>query len=276
VVRRGAVPLVWRPDEPAQQARGEPGEQPFGAQPDRDAQRQAATVDQVGDLAGDLLGRGDSPLTVACEPFGIVLDQRGVGGQLELLLAFGHVGTDRAGLDDRHLHAEVSGLEPECLAEHFQGRLGGRIHPLQGRGEPAGRRGDVQDAAGASFPHGRQHRLHHPQRSQHVGRSHLLDQGGWHGLDRPAHRHRGVVDDHLQPPGLGNRRRLGEVQDEPLGGRKVGQIRKPAAGRDHLVAAPAQLCDQGAAQPPGWRRSPGSETSAAPHAETAKRPGQVA
>ena len=31
-----------------------PGEQPFRAQPDRDAKRQAATVDQVGNLAGDL------------------------------------------------------------------------------------------------------------------------------------------------------------------------------------------------------------------------------
>jgi hypothetical protein len=127
--------------------------------------------------------------------------------------------------------------------------------PAKGWGEPAGRRGDVQDPAGDSFPHGRQRRLPNPQRPQHVGRQHPLHQIGWHGLHRPTHRHSGIVDHHLHPPGRGHRlvdrRRIGEIQDQPFGSREIGHVRKPATGRDHLVVTAAQLVHQGAAQATG-------------------------
>ena len=77
-------------------------------------------------------------------------------------------GLNTAGLDNDHVNTELFNFHAQCIAERFEGVLGGVVPGSEGHGNTPRHRGEVQDAPATPCAHMRQHQLGEARQAEEI------------------------------------------------------------------------------------------------------------
>jgi hypothetical protein len=192
--------------------------------------------------------RDSGPLVDLAGGFGHGGVELGVGAGLVHPAGRGgaELGPDQPGLDADDVDPEPADLHPQRVGDGLDGVLGGVVGAAARERQPPAHRGDVDDRARAGLAHPRQHELGEAQETEHVGLELAADRVHRQRLERTRERVARVIDQHVDAPGLGQRR-----PHRVLAGHVEGE--GPAARRLELVER-RRLARGGEDRPPAARQ----------------------